>query len=383
MKQILLTMLAFCGMCSKMEAQELSPVAYIAQYKDMAIEEMRSSGVPAAITLAQGLLETENGNSDLLRRSNNHFGIKCKSNWTGPTTAHDDDALGECFRVYENAAASYRDHSHFLRNNQRYAFLFLLDITDYKGWAHGLKKAGYATNPKYPAILIKHIEQYNLHQYTLAGLNPPADEATQTETVAMPEAPVAIPASYPVNTAIADAPQASMQVAAPASTLLQSSINGLKCVFAPRGSSLLAIASHYQIPLSRLLAYNDLEQDGLLQQGQYVFLEKKSNRGPARQYRTKAGETAYSIAQQHGMQLSAILAYNAGMGSAILPQGSLVNLQEPDKTLAATPKIHEVQPKEALYGIAKKYGVTVDELKAWNTLTSNNLSVGQQLIVGQ
>src|SRR5690606_35110935 len=115
---------------------------------------MKRSGVPAAITLAQGILESESGNSELVKKSNNHFGIKCKSTWTGDTVSHDDDANGECFRAYKNASDSYRDHSDFLRGNKRYADLFKLSQDDYAGWAKGLKKAGYATNPRYPDLLI-------------------------------------------------------------------------------------------------------------------------------------------------------------------------------------------------------------------------------------
>ena len=152
-------------------AQTVTPEQYIAQYKDLAIREMRRMGVPAAITLAQGLLETESGNSDLVKKSNNHFGIKCKDTWTASGVSHDDDAKGECFRVYKNAEESYRDHSNFLRGSDRYSWLFQLNPLDYKGWAYGLKKAGYATNVKYPQILINNIEQYNLQQYSEVAAN--------------------------------------------------------------------------------------------------------------------------------------------------------------------------------------------------------------------
>src|SRR5688572_19781388 len=169
LKRILL-MLVIASCCSfSAQSQRLSPEQYIELYKDFAVREMKRMGVPAAITLAQGLLETESGNSSLVRKSNNHFGIKCKSTWTAGGVSHDDDAPGECFRTYKDAEESYRDHSNFLRGSERYAFLFNLDPSDYKGWAHGLKKAGYATNPKYPSILIRRIEQYNLQQYSLAG----------------------------------------------------------------------------------------------------------------------------------------------------------------------------------------------------------------------
>jgi len=137
-KNILFISMVFCAAFA--QSQSLSPVQYIEQYKDLAMLEMKRMGVPAAITLAQGLLETESGNSVLLKKSNNHFGIKCKSNWTGIGVSHDDDAIGECFRTYKDAEESYRDHSNFLRGNGRYASLFKLAPTDYKAWAKGLKK---------------------------------------------------------------------------------------------------------------------------------------------------------------------------------------------------------------------------------------------------
>jgi flagellum-specific peptidoglycan hydrolase FlgJ len=141
-----------------------SSISYIAKFKDIAILEMNKYGVPASITLAQALLESGVGNSDLARYANNHFGIKCNSEWTGKTYYKDDDQKDDCFRVYENAEESFKDHSIFLKR-KRYATLFDLPITDYKGWANGLKAAGYATNPKYPDLLINIIEKYNLQQY--------------------------------------------------------------------------------------------------------------------------------------------------------------------------------------------------------------------------
>src|ERR1022692_3656457 len=132
-------------------------VNYINAYKDIAISEMQRSGIPSAIILAQGIHETEAGTSELVRKSNNHFGIKCKDTWTGSVVYHEDDARGECFRSYGSPLDSYKDHSDFLRNSARYAFLFKIDPADYSSWAHGLKKAGYATNKKYPQILIKLI----------------------------------------------------------------------------------------------------------------------------------------------------------------------------------------------------------------------------------
>jgi len=143
---------------------------YIQTYQTIAIEEMKRSGVPASITLAQGILETDAGKSDLVISSNNHFGIKCKSIWKGEKVYHDDDSKGECFRKYPKAADSYMDHSDYLRSGTRYASLFKLDAENYKGWAKGLKAAGYATNPRYADILINYIEKYNLNQYTLIAM---------------------------------------------------------------------------------------------------------------------------------------------------------------------------------------------------------------------
>lgn len=143
---------------------------YIQTYQAIAIEEMKRSGVPASITLAQGILETDAGKSDLVLSSNNHFGIKCKSIWKGEKVYHDDDSKGECFRKYPKAEDSYMDHSDYLRSGTRYASLFKLDAENYKGWAKGLKAAGYATNPRYADILINYIEKYNLNQYTLIAM---------------------------------------------------------------------------------------------------------------------------------------------------------------------------------------------------------------------
>ena len=159
-----------CSMMLCCSAQRITAEQYIEQYKDIAISEMVRTGVPAAVTLAQGLLETESGNSELVKKSNNHFGIKCKNTWTGTSVTHDDDAIGECFRSYQTAAESFKDHSDFLHTNPRYGFLFRLEATDYRSWAYGLKRAGYATNPRYPETLINNIEQFNLQQYTLLAL---------------------------------------------------------------------------------------------------------------------------------------------------------------------------------------------------------------------
>ena len=375
-----------CGLVAG--AQNLTPDQYIEQYKDLAISEMKRMGVPAAITLAQGLLETESGNSDLLRRSNNHFGIKCKSNWSGNGVSHDDDALGECFRTYKNAEESYRDHSNFLRGNDRYAFLFRLDPADYKAWAYGLKKAGYATNPKYPAVLIKNIEQYNLQQYSDMALGEvPKFESDKYEN------DKEVPFVYvedSATTGIAD-PEKNDEAAVNSINESTVSVNNVKCMYARKGTSLLAIATKYDVQLNKLLQYNDLEQDGLLEKDQLIFLGKKSDKGLTEYHIVKEGERLQDVAQKNGIQLQYLLEYNNLDKYAVLQPGTklylqherALNLNTAKQDAVPAIKYHTVQPKEGLYTISKKFGVTVQQIKEWNNLTSNNLSVGQQLIVAR
>ena len=162
-KLILISGLIFTQQLS--QAAKNSTQDYIEQWKITAIEQMNEHQIPASITLAQGILESANGNSPLAKKANNHFGIKCHKSWDGGTFFQDDDLKNECFRSYDNAAQSYDDHSAFLTGRSRYAKLFDLKITDYKGWAKGLKSAGYATNPKYAHLLIDIIEKFDLDKY--------------------------------------------------------------------------------------------------------------------------------------------------------------------------------------------------------------------------
>ena len=170
---MLLTAMMLWHVTSFSQEKSKAVIDYIEKYNKIAMREMQEYKIPASITLAQGLLESGNGNSELAKMSNNHFGIKCHNSWKGKRTYYDDDAKGECFRVYDSPADSYRDHSLFLANGQRYAFLFDLKITDYKGWARGLKKAGYATLPVYANVLINLIETYDLTQYDQKALKGP------------------------------------------------------------------------------------------------------------------------------------------------------------------------------------------------------------------
>ncbi len=371
---ILFLLISFCA-----NAQRITIEQYIEQYKDIAISEMKRSGVPASITLAQGIHETESGNSELVKKSNNHFGIKCKSTWTGENVFHDDDANGECFRAYTNAEESYRDHSDFLRSNKRYAFLFKLDATDYTGWAKGLKKAGYATNPRYPDILIKNIEQYNLQQYTVEGFNEiqnPDASKFENDKEKKPLVEVYNDKALGQNENISgsDATEAVM------------TINKTKCVFAKKGTSLLAIANKNNISLAKLMEFNDLTEEGILNKDQYVFLHKKSKTGDKEYYIVQPGETLYDVAQKNGIQLKCLKEYNDLINSeTVEPNDKLFlqpGLKKPGTEVEkADYKMHLVAPKEGLYAIARKYNVTVQQLKEWNKLDTDHVKIGQEIIV--
>lgn len=365
-------------------AQRMSVQDYVQSYKDAAIAQMKRLGVPASIILAQGILETESGNSDLVKKSNNHFGIKCKSTWTGMSVSHTDDAPNECFRKYNTAEESYKDHSDYLYNTPRYASLFLLDHTDYKGWAYGLKKAGYATNPRYPEILINNIEKYNLQQYNslqASGMGTYREDMAAGKT------------SETDNTAqvtdLKEAPKESnifKKIFSGRKNKSNQFFNKLKAVMVFKGTSLLAIATENDVPLAKLLEYNDLNQDGLLKEDQWIYLEKKHKEGNRDFYTAIENESLYDISQNNGIQLIKLAEYNQLAANSIVKAGYNVKLRpavaEPTASRSAV-ITHSVKAKEGLYSIAKKYNITVDELKDLNQLSGNEINLGQQLIIAK
>jgi LysM repeat protein len=367
-------------------AQKITTAQYIERYKDIAIKEMIRSGVPAAITLAQGVLETESGNSVLVKKSNNHFGIKCKVEWTGEKVYHDDDESGECFRKYDSAYLSYKDHSDFLRTRAHYAFLFSLDPSDYSAWAHGLKKAGYATNPRYPQILIKTIEDYNLNEYTTETLKEIPDYSV-----------------YAINKEKTNPTTVNQSVQKISNFIFPphikpKSYNGLNAVYVDSGISLLAIATRFKIDLADLLDYNDLYEDGIIEKSSWIYLQRKRMDALAKTYTVKKGETVYDISQNVGIQISYLMAYNGLNEADDLRSGRILSLQsevivdEEEKPLTkksskstskTSVKYHEVKPNENLQIISKKYNVDVEDLKEWNNLNSMKLKIGQRLIVSK
>jgi LysM repeat protein len=329
----------------QLNAQNSKTVAYIDQYKEIAINEMIRSGVPAAITLAQAVLESQSGESDLVKRSNNHFGIKCKPEWTGARTFHDDDAKGECFRVYDHPEASFKDHSDFLRTRAHYQFLFLLSPTDSEAWAKGLKKAGYATAPTYPHKLIKIIKDYQLDQYNTIALarikNPVAPINEIIPTISSPAEKI----SVTIQEKEADAETTESETYIPNSKKNDEqqnnkyghlnypeglfTINNTGVLLAKSGTSLLAIANQYNISLSKLLSYNEMNEVDILKEDQLIYVERKQKKGAQDFHIVKKGETLNEISQLTGVRLESILLYNKWNKSTLPTPGSKVYLKSP------------------------------------------------------
>lgn len=264
---------------------------YISMYRGFAVKEMLISGVPASITLSQGILESGDGNSTLAKQANNHFGIKCHTEWTGDKYYMDDDHKGECFRVYKSVFDSYDDHSQFLKTRSRYANLFKLDKTDYKGWAQGLKDAGYATNPKYPELLIKIIEENQLHQYDLLTEVPKDFDLPVVKTETKPN----------------ESKLESTTVATAGKVLLH---NRIKYIIVQPGDTYFSICKKHEMVMWQILKYNDLNKDDTLIPGQKIYLQPKRYNGDEDFHIVKQGETMRDISQLHGIRLKTLYKKN-------------------------------------------------------------------------
>jgi flagellum-specific peptidoglycan hydrolase FlgJ len=269
---------------------------YIFFFKDFAIQKMRQYGIPASITLAQGVLESGSGRSELAFKSNNHFGIKCHE-WTGERVFHDDDEKGECFRKYPDPRQSYEDHSLFLTTRKRYADLFSLNPSDYHAWARGLKKAGYATDPRYPQKLTKIIEDYRLYQYDKEALG----------------------AKYESTVAENNASEESTKP-----PVVQVSNSNVHVV--------------------------------------------------------QSGETLYSISKAYAVDVASLKEWNQ-LTDNTLRIGQSLYVQVPDKQGVTAVVRYVVKPGDTLYAISRLTGLAVDEIKNLNNLSSNEISVGQELII--
>lgn len=273
-------------------AQTKNPIYldYINKYKDIAIDHQKRYKIPASITLAQGLLESAAGTSELARKSNNHFGIKCHNSWEGKRVYHDDDEKGECFRKYRNPKESYEDHALFLTKSSRYEKLFKLDITDYKGWAHGLKRCGYATDKAYASKLIQTIELYGLHRYDGKGLP-------------------RMPKGYEYHD--------------------MDSKWGLPYVVARDGDTQRLIAREFELYAYQIRRYNDFPRGYKLKAGDIVYLKAKRRRAqkPYTTHTLQPGESLHDVSQKYGIKLKRLLSRNKISGERVPRVGDVLRLR--------------------------------------------------------
>jgi LysM repeat protein len=387
--------------------------AYIRQYQDLAVSEMLRTGIPASIKLAQAILESSCGKSDLACKANNHFGIKCGGEWRGKSFHKEDDDYEEgklvksCFREFNSVMDSYIAHSDFLSDPNkanRYGSLFNLDVTDYKGWARGLSKAGYATDPQYANRLIEIIEKYELFRF---------DNETETEL-------------------------ASASPKASSGYNLVRYNNDVKYALAMAGDNPVIVANRHDVSVNQLLRYNDniYAENQQLASGVKMYLQPKKTKyhGKQKYHLLKKGEDMTMVSQQYGIKLDALLKRNGlersevpqpnqkivlkgkvknefrkvdpyQMPSEKKPTGTKTSPASKDAIVSANPgemtastggskdtqnvntaknsqdSAHMVSKGETLYGIARTYGLSVDELKKRNNLSVDTIFVGQKLIL--
>lgn len=300
------------------QTSQMTREEYIAKYKDLAIKEMERTGIPASITMAQGILESGSGNSSLARKANNHFGIKCHD-WDGKKLKHDDDTRRECFRKYRSAEESYRDHSDFLVSKSRYASLFDLDPVDYRQWATGLKKAGYATSPSYAEALIRIIEENSLYLLD--------------QGVDLPESAV----HYADNTRRRSAKD-------PVSKQRKVFENNrVKYIIVKKGDSLESLTEELDLLPWQLARYNETPGNLPLSEGQVLYIQPKRLKAEAgkRIHKVKRGETMYSISQKYAVKLEKLYSRNQMedgteplAGTELLLRGSVKNSRLPSPVIA-------------------------------------------------
>lgn len=298
---------------------------YIQRFATIAVEQMEKYKIPASITLAQGLIETAGGQSRLAQEGNNHFGIKCKNDWSGKSMRHDDDAPQECFRVYESPAQSYEDHSIFLATREYYRKLFDLDILDYKGWAYGLKKAGYATNAKYAPMLLSKIDKYQLNEFDHLKANEvfpallkkyPAlsadpifmaklqqDKKTDKEKKPLTLRVPYQPASFAKTLENVQKTRVSTYRDVINSIIVKNHPNGdLKYIVVPEEMDIELISQKFEIPVNKLQRWNELAGN-TLHRNDILFLEPKSSEGNVEKYTTVLGDTMHAISQKFAVRV--------------------------------------------------------------------------------
>lgn len=428
----LFVILTNCGIYS----QTMTVKQYIDSFKNIAMIEMIEHKIPASITLAQGILESGSGNSRLAKLGNNHFGIKCKKEWTGCTILEDDDALQECFRCYNNPKESYRDHSLFLKNNKRYAALFTMSISDYKAWANGLLSAGYATNMKYADLLIGSIERNKLAQYdslVLNGYNPYNHQMPANIDVVNNKVPyTVVQPNQTIEKIAVDLDKTEKKIIKYNDLKNHQIVPGDVIYLRPKkrkasvenhtvvlGDNMWLISQKYAIKLNVLYKKNKMEMGTEPKPGSVLELQgkaettpdtlqmieiKKENPNPIREnnspsvqngiqiHEVVAGETLYSISRKYGVDVPEIIKLNQ-LNSSQLSVGQTLKIpakvgnqiaespKQNTETTTQEEKIikHTVILGETLYNLSKKYNVKIEDIKKWNNLKSESLNVGQIL----
>ena len=385
-----------------LSAQKQSEVTlnYINKYKGIAIKEMERTGIPASITLAQAIVESGSGESNLAKKTNNHFGIKCKTEWTGEKFYQDDDAKNECFRVYPSAESSFIDHSNFLKDRPNYASLFELDPVDDTAWAFGLKKAGYATQKDYPSKLLNMIDLYELSQYNFPELVA-EDSLTEIENTkdittevinnkTAINAPLHLVPNKDTSIKLIPTKDTVVKMVTKTDTVVKVvvvkdtvikivrdtvekivmpkqavkkdtsniteketivnyplnqkfKINQSTAIWAVAGRSFLEIASTYNIMLFKLFQFNDMDEQDIVQHDQILFLSDKKKENNKKIHLVKKGETLYGISQSEGIQLKALQSYNPTVTNENIKEGTTLYLFNMPKDQIKT----EMQSKES------------------------------------
>ncbi len=310
----LILLLFFISLSTSAFSFKHSTRDYIRRYKKLAIAEMKKYKIPASITLAQGILESGNGNSSLAKNANNHFGIKCHDDWKGKTMKWTDDAHNECFRKYKSVDDSYRDHSKFLTNRGRYSSLFRLKITDYAGWARGLQKAGYATNKQYSKLLIRVIEENRLYRYD--------DKKYQRQVLKEDDSTQ----FYAENNAPIDPSKFQEQKVNGIQRKIFTN-NNVRFVFVKKGEDFASIAKELNMYTWQLSKYNDLDKNATIREGQILYIQAKKNKATEKHHIVKNNETLHSISQLYGVKLKKLCKRNKLSENSSLRNGQQLRLK--------------------------------------------------------
>ena len=332
LKKSILTAIFFLAGCATLQAQtRLTNEEYIDRYKSIAIAHMERYGIPASITLAQGLLESDAGNSPLARSSNNHFGIKCKNNWTGKRVFHTDDAPDECFRAYPTVEASYEDHAHFLDTQPRYDSLFVYSSDDYRSWARGLKAAGYATAPDYADRLCRIIEENQLYlldrpQGEALYVARNRDRAEQAAGEFIAESSVTSPAPVPTDRVDPDDYRVTIN-AYKGYNIYET--NGVNYIVAKKGDTFESLSDIFQVSARNLRKFNDLKGSVEPVPGEQIYIDRKKSAwgGNARHHIVTEGETVSSIAQSYALREKSLRKLNRLNRTATLQVGQHIRIK--------------------------------------------------------